>query len=371
MAIVAAAGTSTERDPVLADLYGGAHDPAQRGFTLQQVELGLSAAVDQWFDVRGVIAASIDSDGETIVELEEAYASTKQLPWGLQLDAGTFFTTFGVANGQHPHEWAWQTQPVMLTRVFGGDGMRGPGARLRCHVPGTPHVDVTAGVQNARGETMVSFFANEEVYAERPIGGRAFAGGDVRAPDDLVWTLRVGAELDCGEMSSISAGVSTALGPNPTGGDSHTLIHGADVAWHSPWGDVQAELVARAFDAAQQLDASDPLNPVVLPATTLDDVGGYVHALHTFSEQWSCGVRFEWATGDGDSYRGSGEFDRRADPFRADRVRVSPLVSWRASPASRIRLQYDFDDSDHLASDVHSVWLGFEVMLGGHADHEH
>jgi hypothetical protein len=40
------------------------------------------------------------------------------------------------------------------------------------------------------------------------------------------------------------------------------------------------------------------------------------------------------------------------------------MLQYQVSPFTRMRLQYDYDDSDHLDDVAHSVWLGFEVMLG-------
>ena len=36
---------------------------------------------------------------------------------------------------------------------------------------------------------------------------------------------------------------------------------------------------------------------------------------------------------------------------------------------SRLRLQYNYDDSDHLDDEAHSFWLGFEILLGPHQPH--
>ena len=68
---------------------------------------------------------------------------------------------------------------------------------------------------------------------------------------------------------------------------------------------------------------------------------------------------------------GGGAFDRAQDPWRADRVRVSPMLSYQTSEYSRVRLQYNWDDSDHLDEVVHSVWLGFEVLIGPHQPHSY
>src|SRR5688572_30808974 len=123
--VLAAAGASTERDEVLEVLQGGGHDPRQRGFTLQNVELSLTGAVDPYFTAEVHLVTFLDPiEGETVVELEEAFLTTTSLPAGLQLELGTFFTEFGRLNPRHPHAWDWLDQPVINTRIFGPDGMR-------------------------------------------------------------------------------------------------------------------------------------------------------------------------------------------------------------------------------------------------------
>ena len=180
-----AGGASTEREETLQDLEGGGHDPRKRGFTVQNVEMSLMGAVDPYFTGEAHLVYFIDPlEGESVFELEEAFLTTTALPYGLQLEAGQFFTEFGHINPRHPHQWDWQDQPVINTRLFGPDGMRGPGFRLGWLLP-TPQLSETPwfselhfGMQNANGETMASFLANEEFYEERPIGGRPFVQRD-------------------------------------------------------------------------------------------------------------------------------------------------------------------------------------------------
>lgn len=379
--ILAAAGTSTERDAVLRDLQGGGHDPKKRGFTLQQAELSLAGAVDSYLLAKAYLITLLDpQEGETVVELEEAYLQTTQLPAGLQLKAGSYFTEFGRINPLHPHAWDWQDQPVVHTRLFGADGMRGPGARLSWLLPTDTYGEVFVGVQNANGETMTSFLANEETYAERPIGGRAFTAREVRAANDVVYTGRAATSIDLAATTSLGLGASAAFGPNATGGGADTLIWGGDfvLRWRPleaergwPFVKVQGEYLVRRFDAEPQIDAADPLNPVAVPGDTLVDQGAYVQLLWGFTTGWAAGMRADWATGSGLGYDAATQSmrGRTDDPFRADRVRLSPMIAWHPSEFSRLRLQYTYDDSDHLADPVHSVWLGFEVLIGTHPAH--
>ncbi|MGH8491234.1 MAG: hypothetical protein ACREXS_20815, partial [Gammaproteobacteria bacterium] len=53
--ILGVAGWSSAPDSLIEELQGGGHDPKRRGFTLQQGELGLAAAVDPYFNAQAYI----------------------------------------------------------------------------------------------------------------------------------------------------------------------------------------------------------------------------------------------------------------------------------------------------------------------------
>ena len=65
--------------------------------------------------------------------------------------------------------------------------------------------------------------------------------------------------------------------------------------------------MARAFDAAEQTDDADPLNPVTVPRETLDDYGGYLQGLYGLPTGWAAGMRVDWVSGSGDNYDAGGE----------------------------------------------------------------
>lgn len=379
--LMSAVGVSTERDAPLRDLQGGAHDPRKRGFTLQQAEVQMNGAVDPYFRGQFVLVSSLDPDeGETIVEVEEAWLVTQQMPYNLQVKAGHYLTDFGRLNQVHPHAWDFQDQPVIMSRLFGADNLRAPGARVAWLAPIPTYLEFTLGAQVANGETLQSFLANDEVYAERPIGGR-FLDDDAReqrSAGDMLWHARIASAIDFDPAHTLGGGVSALYGPNATGADATTQIYGLDFMYRwrpvdnrrgYPFFKVQGELFARDFEAAEQIDDSDPLNPVTLPAQTLRDYGGYLYGVYGFAVGWAVGLRGEYATGSGASYQGGGTFDRAQDPFRCDRWRLSPLLSYQTSEYSRLRLQYNLDDSDHLAKRAHSVFLGFEILIGPHQPH--
>jgi len=382
MDLMFAVGSSTERNDSLLSLQGGAHDPRQRGFTLQQAEIQMNGAVDPYFRGQFVLVSSLDQEGETIVELEEAWLLTQQLPFNLQLKGGHYLTEFGRINPVHPHAWDFQDQPLVLTRFFGADGLRAPGARLSWLAPTPTYLEFFFGAQNAAGETLQSFLANDEVYEERPVGGRLLPddGREVRALNDILWQGRVATAFDFDPAHTLGAGVSALFGPNASGNDASTTILGADFMfrWRAidnrrgyPFFKLQGEVLTRVFEAAEQTDDSDPLNPVTLPGEDLEDWGGYLYAVYGFDVGWAFGLRAEYASGSGASYLGGGEFGRQGDPFRANRLRISPMLSYQTSEYSRVRLQYNYDDSDHIEDEAHSVWLGFEILIGPHQPHSY
>lgn len=365
LAVQAIGGTSTERDESIQNLQGGGHDPKQRGFTMPNAELAISGVVDPYFFGQANIITFIDDEGETVLELEEAFIRTQALPYGLEVKAGQFFTEFGRQNQRHPHSWSWIDQPVIMSRVFGGDGMRGQGARVSVDLPLSWQSDVLFGMQNARGETMASFFGEGEGIAGYEPGVET----DTRNLGDLSYHGRWSNALDVSDDLTVRFGASFAVGPNSAGVETDTLIWGAHVAlrWRPaggtrgfPFVTWETEVIGREAEVDEFDDGID-----VYPEDTLSDTGLFSQVLVGFHPGWSAGVRVDFATGDGDSVGGT-----EADPMRDDRLRISPLIAWQPSEFSRLRLQYNYDQADHLEDDdAHSIWLSLDILIGSHPPH--
>lgn len=370
--ILTAAGWSTADDEQIEILEGGAHDPKRRGFTLQQGELSLAGAVDPYFTAEAHAIFTADE-----VELEEAFARTTALPYGLQATAGYFFTRFGRLNWQHPHAWDWMDQPVILTRLFGGEGLRNSGVEASWLVPLPWYTELKLSAQNATGGTAVSFLGEgEEDEAEHghggeqgPIGGRPVVERSVNHLDDLLYMARLQTGWTLSASLSAALGWSALFGPNATGGGERTRIYGTDlvVKWRPatnfrgwPFLTWQTEVMQRDFEAAAVPDMN-------LPATTLHDWGLYSQLLWGFHYRWAAGVRYEYADGTGQSVGGLNE-----DPYRSARTRVAPLLVWQTSEFSRLRLQYNFDDARFLPErEANSVWVGLEIGFGAHPAHQY
>ncbi len=353
-ALIAAGGSTVDPD-VVSELQGGAHDPNRIGFSIQNIELALAGAVDPYFRADASIIFQIDAEGETVVELEEAYLTSLAMPGGLELKAGQFFTEFGRHNVQHPHRWAFVDQPVVASRLLGGDGLRSQGARLSWLATVPWYMELIGGLQNANGETVVSFLSTDELDG---VGGYAHSGRETGQLRDLLFNSRWLNGFDVLDTVSINLGASAAAGPNAASSETHTWLMGADLflKWQPtvnergwPFVSLQAEFMHRWYDVP-----AIPAGPDILR-----DYGWYAQALWGFAPTWVAGMRY----GSADS--GNGD---RSLALRDQRHRLSSSVTWYGTEYTKVRLQHNFDDSEVLGR-ANSVWVQLEGTIGAHAGH--
>jgi len=398
------AGTSTAQD--IDDLQRGGHDPKQRGFTVQNLELTLDGKVDPYFRGQANMVMTIDPDGETIVEAEEAYAETMALPWNLQLKAGQYLTEFGRLNPTHPHTWGFVDQPLVNSRFLGGDGLRNPGARLSWLMPVPFYSELFLSVQNSGGETATSFRSSgahshggEEEEDALPFGFR-HPDNDrgVRHADDLLFAPRFQTSFDLTDSQTLLLGSSAAFGPNSSGaeGDTRSQVYGVDLTWKwkptshlggFPFVQWQTEAMLRRFKAGA-FDWDENGNgvaddgelvdlrtgaPASFRSETLTDYGVYSQLLYGFRKGWVAGLRGDYVWGQRGAYEKfaksfNGELVT-SDPMRDCRWRISPNITWYPTEFSKVRLQYNYDQRRRIGED-HSVWLQLEFLLGSHASHK-
>jgi hypothetical protein len=379
-----AVGGSTANDIEGGTELGG-HDPNQRGFTMQGVELNLQGAVDPYFRGNANIAFLLDSGGDTSVELEEGWLETVSLPWNLQVRAGQMLTDFGRINTQHPHSWAFADVPIVNGRLLGEDGLRNPGARVSWLAPTPFYSELFFVVQNSQGGTAYSF---RDDHGGKPFFDRINGERGVKNFSDVLYSARYAASFDLSDTQTLLGGLSAVFGPNSSGDNTGTQIYGADVYWkwkspHAhggfPFVSWQTEAMLRCYQAGAfswdmntngildpgEQDANGDNIPAVLPREIVTDWGMYSQLLWGFMPGWVAGLRGDFVTGEQADY----EKLYGADLSRAMRWRLSPNLTWYPSEFSKIRLQYNYDDRDQIGVD-HSVWLQFEFLLGAHAAHK-
>jgi hypothetical protein len=358
------AGWSTASDPSQA-LQLGDHDPIKRGFTLPNAEISLDGAVDPYFKAFANIVFKLDKNNSTEVELEEAYLQSTSLPGNLQVKAGQFYAGFGRQNAQHPHQWGFVDSPIILTRAFGPDGLRDPGAQLSWLMPLPFYTEAFLGIFDGQGGTAFNFRnPGDDVLGTNRFHGRMTLDRNLRGPGDLLFVPRLSSSFDLNDTQTLLVGSSAAFGPNDTGGDRNTQIYGIDLYWKwkpsnaqagFPFVSWQTEALYQRFEAGADPTAS-------LNSETLRDWGFYSQILYGFRPRWVAGFRGEYANGN------KGEFDA-SDVFRGERTRFSPDLTFYPSEFSKFRLQYNFDHGSLLGTE-HSIWLQMEFLLGAHGAHK-
>ncbi|TXD39338.1 zinc-regulated TonB-dependent outer membrane receptor [Lujinxingia vulgaris] len=321
----------------------GGHDATQTGFNLQGLELGLAAGIDPYWRFDSHILLSLYG-----LEVEEAYATTLALPWGLQARAGQFLTNFGRINPTHLHAWNFTTQPLVIGKFFGGEGLRGLGAEVGGLLPLPWLASWTLSAQNiAGGATGRSFLASDS---------------DITSLTDLSVAFRLEQFWDIGQRGGLLLGLNAVNGPNSSGRGNRTDIYGVDLLLKRTttgsqgrselgW---QSEVMVRRRQDPGALDAPT--------GTVLQDWGGYTDLYYSPNLHWSFATRYE---------RVHGVANDPLDPTWEDpRQRASVSLSYLPTHFSRLRLEYGLDHQPEGASPLtHMVFLQLDLVAGAHGAH--
>ncbi|MXW93019.1 MAG: hypothetical protein F4114_09440 [Rhodospirillaceae bacterium] len=392
MDVDVAMGASTAKGEEMEALFGGHHDPKRTGFTLQSAELSIAGSFDPYFDAFFGAALTLDAEGESGLEIEEAWVRSKWLRGGLRLKVGQFYAPFGVVNRSHLHDWAWQTQPIAATRVFGGDGARGLGveAEARLSNAGAWRSSLFVSMQNRRSIHDHGHGEEEEGIPDHShesdgtvIPGEDDhdheheheAGTDANGLEDFSYTVRMENRLAVSPQTTLAFGGSAMFEPNPDGSDSRATIFGGDVAVSHRLPskgriELRAEYMHRNAKMAEHHEDDDEEEHEEL--IRVQNYGFYVQGMYHTPDGWGFGLRYERAGGSG------GEAAERAeDPMRGNRTRISPVLLWQFSELGKLKMQYNFDRADFLDEKrfAHSVFLSASWSFGlgapDHAGHGH
>ena len=361
---VTAFDTTTARD--VSRLEVGDHDPQTRGFNLRNAELAFDGAVDPYFEGFANIVLKLEPNGDTSIELEEAFMQTTNLPFGLQLKGGQFFTAFGRINPTHPHTWDFADAPLVVGRLLGPDGLRGIGAQVSWVLPVPWYSQAFLAMQQGSGGTAYSF---RNPGDNGTFFGRATDNRQARGLSDYLYSPRWENSINLSDTQTLLGGISGAFGANETGAHERTEIYGADLLykWKSaraeagfPFVKWQTEWMYRRFEAGRGVDMLFPV------AETFHDWGIYSQVLWGWKKGWVAGVRGDYL------HMQDSRFTD--DPERQSRSRITADVTWYPTEFSKLRLQYqhDFLDENHFLADrdEDSVILQFEFILGAHGAHK-
>jgi|GEM_PF-469197 len=238
-------------------------------FRFDELELGLSAAIDPFARADFYIALSQDNAGDWEISLEEGYATFLTCPYDIQPRIGKFRSTFGKANSQHLHALPWVEYPLVIENYFGTDGLDGNGAGINWLVPNPwdNYIELTYEITNNDNDTLF--------------------GGD--ESDDFMQITHLKNFFDLTDATTLEAGFSFATAPSDDGhGSNRTNVEGFDLTykWRPPESGLYRSLLWQTELMAAQAD---------FDGDDESSWGMYSAADYQFARRWTTGVRYDYS----------------------------------------------------------------------------
>jgi hypothetical protein len=344
---------------------------AAEGLTLNETEITASANVDSYFYGQTTISLADQSNGGTEVSIEEAFVDPQMLPAGLDGRFGRFYSDIGYLNRFHSHAWDFYDAPLaysaFLNKQYGDDGVR-----LAWVAPTDTYVMI--GAETFAGNSFPAGSSNRVLGDVQSLFVKF--GGDLGASNAWLAGLS-GLHVNAHDRETDVA----EYGTDTFNGDSNLLI--GDLVWKwAPNGNAtqrnfkfQSEYFYRdeSGDVAVDNDGNNGLMNY-----NGDQWGWYAQGVYQFMPHWRAGLRYDRLSADNNlKVTSLGGFqDNRAvidasglDSDGHHPQRWTAMLDWSPSEFSRLRLQYDRDES--LINRTDNQWyLQYIMSLGAHGAHE-
>ncbi len=368
---------------------GGEAGLGEEGLSVAHSELIMSANVDDKFYGQ-IIAALADHDGATEVELEEAFIQTLGLGNGLTAKAGRFFSDIGYLNKQHPHAWDFADAPLVYRGMFGNQ-LYDDGVQVNWLAPTDLYVNLGAELlrggrfpaSGGDGTNAYSLFAKVggdigashswqfglshwSGKAENRAGGHAHGHEEEGDAHDKHGEEEEHHEEEHDEHEA------EWLFAEPLGFTGDTRISGIDFVWKwAPNGNpknrnfkLQGEYFWRSEDGELRAQGADEL---LTSSYDGKQHGFYVQGVYQFMPQWRVGLRYDRLFSDNQA-----EHEEALDPLGLhsdghDPQRYSVMLDWSNSEFSRLRLQFNRDESTQNAEN--QLFLQYIHSIGAHGAH--
>ena len=343
---------------------------AHRGMNFNYGEMSLYSVVDPYFDLFAVIGLAPDGAG-----LEEAYFTTRKLPYGFQLKAGKFLASFGRVNEQHEHYWDFANRPVVATALFGEDGLNEIGAQATWVAPTLFYLVLGAEALNG---------ANEQSFGTSGFSGPkgSVAINAAQGPNLFIGYIR--SSFDMGN-ASILFGISNATGItrtdqgfSSTAGTGEAVNANTDIAG----GDLtvkysldairylsfQGEYLYRVMNGMEYLrDSSNTASSMSLDK---HHSGFYAQVVAKINQLWRVGIRYDLLMQNNISIAGADQH------MPSNLPRYSAMIEYSPTEFSRLRLQFDRDKTKYVPvpgglspQPYTQVILQANLTIGAHGAH--
>jgi hypothetical protein len=331
---------------------GGEAQPVAEGFALGEAEIDINANVDDKFTAWLTMSMAIE-DGETAVEIEEAWIETLSLPAGFSARFGRMFSDVGYLNQKHAHSWDFVDQPLAYKAFMGGQYID-DGVRLSWVAPTDLYFEL--GGEILRGDRYPFVGAGNSGFGTQTLHARL--GGDV----GFSHSWQAGISYLSGENEDRESGDEDD--PLLFTGDTDVWI--ADFVWKwSPNGNWKQRNFKLQFEYLQRSEKGIYTLPdrQELP-WDIDHEGWYAQAVYQFMPGWRLGARLEALSGDdpGPAFDGTALALADSSPSR-----YSLMADWSNSEFSRLRLQYTRDEAGEI--DDNQWGLQYIFSIGAHGAH--
>ena len=345
-------------------LPAGEFDLGERGFSLDESEITVSANVDHLFYAQATFALE---DGG--IEVEEAYALTPALGHGLTLKFGRFFSGIGYENALHPHARDF-LDPALPQNVLLGGNFAMDALQVKWIAP----LPVLVELGGEIGMPAEYPFEDTDSNKNGITGGTLFAnvGGDIGLSHSYrlgAWYLRAQNRVEDASILDLDERFDTGMS---TLSDGHTQMWGLNVVYKwAPDGNPQyrnvkfvAEWYQRRLDGELTTDVGGAADSGSFEAR---QSGWYLQGVFQFLPQWRAGLRYDRL--DEGSYDLAANLDGLIAPADFNPRRWSAMLDWNPSEYSRIRLQYTQDKTQDGMTDD-QFFLQYILSLGAHGAHK-
>ncbi|MGB5456752.1 MAG: hypothetical protein WBO93_11370 [Gammaproteobacteria bacterium] len=341
---------------------GGEAELASEGFSLGHSEIVFSNNIDDKFYGQFTLAIA-EHDNELEVELEEAFFETLALGGGFSIRGGRFYSALGYLNQIHEHAWDFKDAPLVYRALFGNQYFD-DGLRVSVILPTAVFLEIGAEALTGR-----KFPAGGEQDGVGSWVAYSNIGGDIGVSHSWQAGLSYWA-ADKIEREYGGHGHEGAVEVPQFAGDSRTVGLNAIYKW-APAGNYRERNLKLQFEYFNREDEGNLtlLNSDPLESSTLDSQqdGWYAQAIWQFARSWRTGLRYDRLDSDNkgsdtDVLDEAGLLSYGHTPERA-----SVMAEWVPSEYSRIRLQYNRDDSYQVSDD--QVYLQYTFSIGSHGAH--
>jgi len=330
---------------------GGEIGSGSSGFNLGEAEINLNANIDARYFGNFTIGLHED-DGAIEVELEEAWFQTSDLPAGLSVTGGRYFSSAGYLNSFHLHTDDFADRPLPYQAFFGGRYFV-DGVQARWVAPTSLLFEL--GTELNWGDA----FPGTANGTSSPSAWTAFAnmGGDVGVSNS--WQIG---------LSHISADVVDRSGAHEhdpvvpaetfTGDSDLTVV---DFVWKwAPQGNTSVRSVKVQGEYFRR-EENGFYDGILYDG---DQTGWYVQGVWQFAPLWRIGLRHDLVDADNRGLLAGTELE---DPGRSSN-RSSVMFDWSPSEFSRLRMQYT---KDNVLPQSDDQWfLQYIMSVGAHGAHQ-